>query len=230
MGMKGKEHFGLDLSLGYNLTFLDSWPRHFNKWASSIQDSSTSGLHNPRHCFKWASSTHIFLNKKNGAFGYANSQTRNIYKAMGNINYSHRMPQVPRVLGGLMLILIFATHFVQARFKQAQLSCELNSCIIFYFIFLSMAQAHATYEEIEEVWFGGYGSVPFGPFTWAQPIRATKWARDTGSTSGLWRRSCIQNFHPKIAFMLCVTVAQSFYSNPFFSFKNGWLSLANFSC
>ena len=25
-----------------------------------------------------------------------------------------------------------------------------------------MAQAHATYEKIEEVWFGGYRSVPFG--------------------------------------------------------------------
>ena len=68
------------------------------------------------------------------------------------------------MLGGLMLIPIFATHFVQARFRQARLSCELNSCIILYFILLSVAQAHATYGEIEEVWFGGYGSVPFGPF------------------------------------------------------------------
>ena len=129
-----------------------------------------------------------------------------------------------------MLIPIFATHFVQARFKQAQLPCELNSCIILYFILLSMAQAHATYREIEEVWFGGYGSVPFGPFTWAQPKRATKWAKDTGNTSGSWRRSCPQNFHPETAFMLWVTVVQSFCPNPFFSFKNGWLSLANFSC
>ena len=132
---------------------------------------------------------------------------------MGNINYSHRMPQAPRVLGGLMLIPIFATHFVQARFKQARLPCELNSCIILYFILLSMAQAHATYGEIEEVWFRRYGSVPFRPFAWAQ---ATKWARDTGSILGSWRRSCIQNFHPKTAFMLCVTVAQSFCPSLFF--------------
>ena len=96
---------------------------------------------------------------KNEAFGWTNSQTNNIYKAMGNINYSHRMPQAPRVLGGLMLIPIFATHFVQAR-----LPCGLNSCIILYFILLSMAQAHATYGEIEKVWFGGYGLVPFRPF------------------------------------------------------------------
>ena len=33
--------------------------------------------------------------------------------------------------------------------------------ILFYFIFLSMAQAHVTYGEIEEVWFGGYGLVSF---------------------------------------------------------------------
>lgn len=50
-------------------------------------------------------------------------------------------------------------------------------------------------------------------------MRATKWARDTGSTSSSWRRSCIQSFHPKIAFMLWVTVAQSFYSNLFFPLK-----------
>ena len=51
-----------------------------------------------------------------------------------------RMLQAPRMMGGLMLIPIFATHFVQAR-----LPCGLNSYIILYFILLSMAQAHATY-------------------------------------------------------------------------------------
>ena len=50
-----------------------------------------------------------------------------------------------------LLVLIFATYFVQAR-----LSYGLNSCIILYFIFLSMAQAHATYGKIKEVWFEGY--------------------------------------------------------------------------
>ena len=65
---------------------------------------------------------------------------------------------------GANVVPIFATHFVQSRFKQARLSCGLNSCIILNFIFLGMAQAQATYGEIEEVWFGGYGSVPFGPF------------------------------------------------------------------
>ena len=68
--------------------------------------------------------------------------------------------------------------------------------------------------EIEEVWFGGYRSILFEPFAWAQPILAIKWARDTGSTSGSWRRSYIQNFYPKIAFMLWVTVAQSFCLTP----------------
>ena len=65
---------------------------------------------------------------------------------------------------GLTLISIFVTHFLQTRFNQALLHCELNSCITFYFILLSIAQAHVTYGEIEEVWFGGYGSVFFGPF------------------------------------------------------------------
>ena len=70
--------------------------------------------------------------------------------------------------------------------------------------------------EIKEVWFGGYKLVPFGSFAWAQPMRATKLARDTGSTLGSWRRSCIQNFHPKTTFMLWVTAAQSFCPNIFF--------------
>ena len=56
------------------------------------------------------------------------------------------------------------THFVQVRFKQAQLSCELNLCIILYFILLNIAQAHTTYGEIEEAWFGRYELVLFEPF------------------------------------------------------------------
>ena len=43
------------------------------------------------------------------------------------------------------VVLIFATHFLQARFNQAWLHCELNSCIILYFILLSIVQAHMTY-------------------------------------------------------------------------------------
>ena len=44
-----------------------------------------------------------------------------------------------------MLIPIFATHVIQAQFNQARLHCGLNLCVIFCFIFLSMAQAHVTY-------------------------------------------------------------------------------------
>ena len=61
-------------------------------------------------------------------------------------------------------IPIFATHFLQAQFNQTRLPYGLDSCIIFYFILLSMTQAHVTYGEIEEVWFGGYVLIPFGPF------------------------------------------------------------------
>ena len=39
-------------------------------------------------------------------------------------------------------------------------------------------------EEIEEVCFWGYESVPSKLFAWAQHTRATKWARDTSSTLG----------------------------------------------
>ena len=56
-----------------------------------------------------------------------------------------RMPQCATRAQGLILISIFETHFLQVRFNQAQLSRGLNSCIILYFILLSMVQAHDTY-------------------------------------------------------------------------------------
>ena len=46
-------------------------------------------------------------------------------------------------------------------------------------------------------------------------MRATKWVRDTSSTSSSWKRSCTQNFHPKRVFKLWLTVAQLFYSTIF---------------
>ena len=70
--------------------------------------------------------------------------------------------------------------------------------------------------EIEEVWFGGHGSVSLGHFAWAQPMRATKWARDTNIMLGLWKRSYTRNFCLKRAFMLWLTVAQLFYSTIFY--------------
>ena len=121
----------------------------------------------------------------------------------GNHQLRTRMPQASCVLKRLILIHIFTTYFLQAWFNQA-------SWIIFYFILLSMAQAHM------KVWFGGYELVPFGPFAWAQHMRATKWVKDTNSTSGSWRRSCTRNFHPKTAFILWLTMAQSFRLNAFF--------------
>ena len=45
----------------------------------------------------------------------------------------------------MVLILIFVTHFLQAQSNQARLPCRFNSCIILYFILLSMTQVHVTY-------------------------------------------------------------------------------------
>ena len=78
------------------------------------------------------------------------------------------MLQVTRVLGGLMLIPIFATHFIQARFNQARLPCGLNSCIILYFILLSMTQAYATYGRnwgsmVWKVWVGSFRTFCMSP-------------------------------------------------------------------
>ena len=115
--------------------------------------------------------------------------------------------------------IVIDTHFCDTfhtspfHTSPTSLWAQLMYYIIFYFILLSMAQAHAIYGKIEKVWFRGYGLVHFGPFAWAQPMRTTKWARDAGSTSGSWKRSCTQNFHLKRVFILWVTVAQSFYPN-----------------
>ena len=71
------------------------------------------------------------------------------------------------------------------------------------FIFLSMAQAHVTiWGKLRKCGLEGMGRFLSDLLHEPIPMRATKWARDTDSTSGSWRRSCIQNFHPKIAFML----------------------------
>ena len=52
---------------------------------------------------------------------------------------------VMRLKSLMVLIPIFMTHFLQARFNQARLPCRFNSCIIFYFILLSMTQVHVIY-------------------------------------------------------------------------------------
>jgi len=68
----------------------------------------TSGCHDARHFYKQASSTHTF-STKNEVFGWTNFQTCNIY-SNGKHQLLTRMPQVPCVLGGLMLIPIFAIY------------------------------------------------------------------------------------------------------------------------
>ena len=77
----------------------------------------------------------------------------------GKYQLPTRMSQCATRAQGLMLISIFETHFLQARFSQARLSYGLNSCIILYFILLSMVQVHVTYGRnwvsvVWRVWVG----------------------------------------------------------------------------
>ena len=74
------------------------------------------------------------LNKKNGDFGWINSQTYNIYKQR-KISTTHTHGASVMRARGLMLIPIFATHFIQTRFNQARLPYGLDSCVIFYLFF-----------------------------------------------------------------------------------------------
>ena len=117
-----------------------------------------------------------------------------------------------------LLILIFTTHFLQAQLNRVQLPCGLNSCILLY-SFKHGPSPCDILGKIEEMWFGGYESVSFRPFAWAQPMRATKWVRGTNSISGSWKRSYTWNFHLKTTFILWLTMAQIFCPNPFFLLK-----------
>ena len=81
------------------------------------------------------------------------------------------------------------THFLQALFNQARLPCGLNSCIIFYFIILSMTQAHATY------WGKREKHIPFATIPWSHLLAIHTCFCDTFSTSpiqpsltSLWTR------------------------------------------
>ena len=116
-----------------------------------------------------------------------------------------------RVLSFLRTIV--DTHFRDTFFispiqpSPTSLWAQFMYYIIFYYFKYDLSSCDLL-GEIEKVWFGGYGSVPFEPFAWAQLMHATKWERDIDSTSGSWRRSCTWKFHLKTAFMLWVTVAQ----------------------
>ena len=87
----------------------------------------------------------------------------------GNHQLLTCMPQAPHVLEGLMLISIFATHFVWAQFNQVRLPYGFNSCsIFFYFILLSISQAHATHggnwrSVVWRVWVGSFQTFCISP-------------------------------------------------------------------
>ena len=75
----------------------------------------------------------------------------------------------------------------------------LQAWFMYYIIFYSFKHVLSPCNilgEIEEVWFGGYQLVSFESFGWAQPMRVTKWAKDTGSTSGSLRKSCMYSKFP----------------------------------
>ena len=66
--------------------------------------------------------------------------------------------------GKKVLIPVFTTHFLQA--DSTKLDFPMDSIHVLYFIY-SFKHGPSPCDnmgEIEEVWFGGYGSIPFRPF------------------------------------------------------------------
>ena len=52
--------------------------------------------------------------------------------------------------------------------------------LINVFCFVAWPKPKRMVVELSRNGFGGCGLVPIGLFTWAQPVCATKWARDAG--------------------------------------------------
>jgi len=100
--------------------------------------------------------------------------------------------------------------------------------IIFYF-FKHDPNLCSILEEIEEVWFGGYGLVSFGPFAWASPC-----VLPSGQGTLVAPQAHGEGLVSKISTskqLLCSSWLWPKVSvRTLFTFKNGWLSLANFSC
>ena len=107
-----------------------------------------------------------------------------------------------------LLIPIFMTHFY--KLNSIELDLIMGSIHVSYHIILTQAHGGNWGSVVWRVWISF-----FRTFYMSMPMRATKWARDIGSTSSSWRKSCIQNFHLKRVFMLWLTSAQNFCSSPF---------------
>ena len=74
------------------------------------------------------------------------------------------MLQAPCMLGGLMLIPIFVTFFMSSIQSSPM---ALRAQFMYYIIFYSFKHGRNPcdiFEEIEEVWFGGYELIHFEPF------------------------------------------------------------------
>lgn len=67
---------------------------------------------------------------------------------------------------------------------MAKLNCLVDPTNVSYqcILLCCMVQAHANGWGIKYEWFDGFGLIPIGLFTRAQPACAKKWARDTGGT------------------------------------------------
>ena len=63
--------------------------------------------------------------------------------------------------------------------------------------------------EIKEVWFGGYGSITFEPFAWAQHMYATKWVKGTSSTLRFMEKVLYLKFPPQMRFHALVVSGRS---------------------
>ena len=101
--------------------------------------------------------------------------------------FIHGPPQ--RLISSSAIGVDVNTHFCLTFFTSLiqPSSTSLKTQFMYYIIFYYFKHGPIPCDilgEIDKMWFGGYGSVSFGLFALVQTMRATKWVRDTGSTSG----------------------------------------------
>ena len=102
--------------------------------------------------------------RKKRVFGYANSQTHNIYKQW-EIPITHMHAASTMHAWGANVDTHFRDTFFTSSIQSSPTA--LRAQFMYYIIFYSFKHGRNPcdiFEEIEEVWFGGYELIHFEPF------------------------------------------------------------------
>ena len=122
------------------------------------------------------------------------------------------------------------THFLQAQFNQARLPCGLNSCILFYFVLLSMAQAYATcWGKLRKCGLEGMGRFLLDFLHEPRPCVLPS-GQETLIASQAHEGGLVSKISTLKQFLCSGWLWPKVSVQTLFSFKHNWLPLANSIC